>query len=78
MRRFITYLYEYRDGEKMKNAGFIRVDVRGSVVQMMLNIKTHSITDARGELVLYIKDIKGENVFESMFSGVLCPPRYLL
>ena len=77
MRRFITYLYEYRDGEKMNNAGFIRVDVRGSVVQMMLNIKTHSITDARGEFVLYIKDIKGENVFESILEEIiLCKGAY--
>ena len=34
MKRFVTYLYEYRDGEKQKNKGHIRVDVRGQVLDM--------------------------------------------
>lgn len=56
MKRFITYVYEYKEGQKMKNVGFIRVDIRGKALQMMINIKLQASENENGEFVLYIKD----------------------
>ena len=39
MRRFITYLYEYNNGKKIKNVGFARVDEREDRVNMELHIR---------------------------------------
>ena len=39
MRRFITYLYEYNNGKKLKNVGFARVDEREDRVNMELHIR---------------------------------------
>ena len=30
MKRFITYIYEYRDGKREKNAGFAKMEIRGT------------------------------------------------
>lgn len=45
MKRFVTYLYEYKGGQKTKNTGFIRVDIRKDKVNLEVCIKniTHSI-----------------------------------
>lgn len=39
MKRFITYLYEYEEGHKTKNTGFIRVDIRNDIVNMEVCVR---------------------------------------
>ncbi len=39
MKRFVTYLYECERGNKIKNTGFIRVNVRGSETMMEVYIR---------------------------------------
>lgn len=41
MKRFITYLYEYKQGQKERNAGFIRVDIRKGMVTMEVCIRNY-------------------------------------
>ena len=37
-RHFIAYIYEYEDGKKKGNAGFVKVSMRSGVCRMQLNI----------------------------------------
>lgn len=39
MKRFVTYLYEYERGAKARSTGFIRVDIRGGLVNMEICIR---------------------------------------
>ena len=39
MRRFVTYLYECERGNKSKNVGFIRVNVRGEEGRMEIFLR---------------------------------------
>lgn len=56
MKRFITYLYEYENGKKMKNVGFIRVDIRGEFVNVELCIKNYMHRDTDGTLYALIQE----------------------
>lgn len=39
-RHFIAYIYEYEDGKKIKNAGFVKVNIRNGVCRMQLKIQS--------------------------------------
>ena len=55
MKRFVTYLYAYKDGEKMKNTGHIRVDVRGNILDMQIKIKDSDLDDVKGTFYIVIR-----------------------
>ena len=38
-RHFIAYMYEYEDGKKTKNAGFVKVNMRNGICRMQLKIR---------------------------------------
>ena len=50
MKRFITYLYEYHLGEKKRNVGFVRVDIRNSMVNMEVCIRNYMQTNEKGNV----------------------------
>jgi hypothetical protein len=52
MKRFITYLFEYENGKKGKNVGFIRVDIRNSVCRM--EIRLHNLYRYQGKGQIYL------------------------
>lgn len=56
MKRFITYLYEYKNGKKIKNVGFLRMDIRGEVVNVELCIKNFMHRDTEGILYALIEE----------------------
>lgn len=39
-RHFIAYIYEYEEGKKLKNVGFVKVNIRGETSRMQIKIKT--------------------------------------
>ena len=39
-RHFIAYIYEYEDGKKTKNAGFVKVNIRNGVCRMQMKIQS--------------------------------------
>ncbi|MBQ6843040.1 MAG: hypothetical protein IJO60_00200 [Agathobacter sp.] len=55
MKRFVTYLYAYVDGQKMKNTGHIRVDVRGCMLDMLVSIKDSEVDNTRGTFYILEK-----------------------
>lgn len=51
MKRFVTYLYEYEQGMKGKNVGFIRVDVRSNVINMEISVRKIHVQNEKAQLV---------------------------
>ncbi len=50
MKRFITYLYEYDQGRKTKNTGFIRADIRNDIVNMEVCVRNYIRTMETGKV----------------------------
>lgn len=67
MKRFITYLYDYKNGMRNKNTGFVRVDIRGKEVRLEIHICNGSTCGAMGKIYLLIKkdDIWGVCIGET-------------
>lgn len=38
-QRFISYLYQYKDGEKVQNTGYVKVEQKGSMIRISLRSK---------------------------------------
>lgn len=55
MKRFVTYLYEYRNGDRIKNAGFIRVDIRNDRVNLEVCIKNIHVEGKQGVVYGLVK-----------------------
>jgi len=51
MKRFVTYLYEYERGSKTRNVGFIRVDIRGSVVNMEISVRKLRVSNGKAKVL---------------------------
>ena len=77
MKRFITYLYEYNNGRKVKNAGFIRVDIRGELVNIEVCVRNHIRTIAKGKLYALVEGEKvlGIELGEIPLQGGVCNKR---
>lgn len=39
-RRFVAYIYQYQDGKKQKNTGYIKADVRNNIWRMQIQMQT--------------------------------------
>ncbi len=50
MKRFVTYLYECERGNKIKNVGFIRVNVRGRETSMEVYIRNFPSQSGEGNI----------------------------
>ncbi len=62
MKRFITYLFHYEDGNKCKNIGFIRTDIRNEVCKMELHIQNLGRFQGKAQVFLLAKGQKSEGV----------------
>jgi len=54
MKRFVTYLYECERGNKSKNVGFIRVNVRGDKTTMEVYVRNFSCGNSAGKIFAFI------------------------
>jgi len=71
MKRFVTYLYECERGNKTKNVGFIRINVRGGETTMEVYIRNFSHGNGVGKMyaVIYKEEIQGIELGELKISG---------
>ena len=56
MKRFVTYLYECQRGNKLKNVGFIRVNVRGEDVRLEVYIRNLAKQTDVGKIFALVHD----------------------
>lgn len=54
MKRFVTYLYEYENGRKSKNIGFIRVNIRDEKTELQIVIRNCMRTNEAGKVFVLI------------------------
>lgn len=54
MKRFVTYLYEYENGQKSKNTGFIRVDERNGKVVFQISVRNLSNFRSKGRVYIFV------------------------
>ncbi|MCM1282743.1 MAG: DUF6128 domain-containing protein [Muribaculaceae bacterium] len=59
LRRFVTYIYQYDQGKRGKNAGFIKVDIRDSGCRMELQVRGLEGFKGRAKIFLIVP---GENL----------------
>lgn len=59
MKRFITYIYEYRDGKREKNAGFAKMEIRGTEYRLQVHLRGLS---SRGEYGVSLYTDQGEKL----------------
>ena len=66
LKRFITYLYECKQGKRIKNVGFIRIDIRGDVVNIEICLKNGVRVDKVGNIygLVHKNDCIGINLGE--------------
>lgn len=55
MKRFITYLYEYDRGHRLKNTGFIRVDERNGLVKMQICVRNYIRSHEKGKVYAFVR-----------------------
>lgn len=56
MKRFITYVFEYDNGVKGRNIGFIKTDIRGSDCRMEIHIRNLNRYQGKGTVYLLMDD----------------------
>ena len=56
MRRFVTYLYEYDKGNRGKNCGFVRIDVREGEVEMEVHMRNCLRCGEKGTIYVLVED----------------------
>lgn len=78
MKRFITYLYEYTQGNKTKNVGFLRVDIRENLIRMEVSIKNYIRGVGNGRLLFLIgkESLVGIDVEEVEIQNGLCNKKF--
>ena len=54
MKRFITYLYEYDRGQRLKNIGFIRIDERKGLVNMQVCVRNYIRSHEKGKVYAFL------------------------
>ena len=71
MKRFITYLYECEKGNKLRNVGFARVDVRSNQMNVEISIRNFSRSNEVGKIYLLVgdKELLGVDVAEIKVIG---------
>ena len=68
--RKIAYLYEYKDGEQMKSAGFVKVEARGGVCRIDIHLKSYCHTgEEAGKVYIYFYYQKHRKAATAHWSG---------
>ena len=77
MKRFITYLYECQRGNKSKNVGFIRVNVRGEETSMEVYIRNQVKLVDKGKIyvLIYKQQLLGIELGEVKIENGQCDSR---
>ena len=74
MKRFVTYLYECERGNKSRNVGFIRVNVRGEETSLEVYIRNVIREKDKGKLFLLIYEgkLRGSEIGEVEIKNGQC------
>lgn len=80
-RRFFSYIYAYEQNKKTSNAGFAKIEMRGSVTSIELHLRNISLSLPSACLYLFVRDndsIVGFPLGDVPFSGGTADRRFTL
>ena len=43
LQRFVTYIYRYEDRQKKENAGFAKIEIRGTICRIEIHVRNGNI-----------------------------------
>ncbi len=66
LQRFITYIYRYKNDEKMENAGFAKIEIRGGVCRMEVHIRNLNMEQTEASVYLFAEK---ENIIQGVPVG---------
>lgn len=56
LQRFITYIYKYENNEKKENAGFAKIEIRGTVCRVEVHIRNISMEQPEATVYLFARE----------------------
>ena len=75
-QRFISYLYQYKDGEKVQNTGYVKVEQKGSMIRISLKSKVMEYNEP--VYCVYLISKQTENVSYGFLLDRLTPSQGIL
>lgn len=66
LQRFITYIYRYKNDEKMENAGFAKIEIRGGICRMEVHIRNINMEQTEASVYLFAEK---ENIIQGVPVG---------
>ena len=54
-RRFVAYIYAYQEGEKQRNAGYVKADIREHVCRMQIQMQTGNPVNSRFSVYGFVR-----------------------
>lgn len=75
-QRFISYLYQYRDGEKLQNTGYVKVEQKGAMIRISLRSKLLEHNEPVYSIYLITRQMEAGNY--GFFLDKLAPAQGLL
>lgn len=65
-RRFVSYIYRYDENEKMDNCGFVRVEVRQSLIRLVIHMQLSQMPEEECKVYGFVR---GEDVLKGVYIG---------
>ncbi len=66
LQRFITYIYKYKNDEKMENAGFAKIEIRGGICRIEVHIRNINMEQTEATVYLFAEK---ENIIQGVPVG---------
>lgn len=54
-RRFISYIYDYHNGKKRNNCGFVKVEIRNDICRMGLHLEAKELTCQEAPVYAFVR-----------------------
>lgn len=54
-RRLVAYIYQYQNGEKQKNSGYVKVEIRNEICRMHIQVKTGRIEKSQIKIYGFVR-----------------------
>lgn len=74
-RRFVAYIYQYREGKKEKNTGYVKVDARNGACRMQMRIQSADMGSRKLQVYGFVRKeiwLLGVSLGEAMGKNGVC------
>lgn len=57
LQRFVTYIYRYEDRQKKENAGFAKIEIRGTICRIEIHVRNGNIRQQESQVYLFAEKV---------------------